>query len=341
MTFAAPIWLLVVLPILAGLAAFRIFAGRQAQRALETAFHTPLLERLRQSVDRRRRRIKAGLVLLGVLALGLGLARPRWGQSEISVERTGADLVVALDVSRSMLAADADGTNRLAAATQALRRLLATLEGDRVGLVLFAGEAFVAVPLTRDYTVVERMLDAASPAAISEPGSNLGEAIPRARDCLRAGGRGPCALLIVSDGEQLQGDAAGAAQGAAAAGLRVHTAGVGSAAGALVPSRTADAGGFARNLFGRDVRSHRDETQLQRIAAAGGGRYTRLEGKDSRLLPAWFREVAATLPQTTEKRRVQEPRERFQWPLAAALVFLGVEWLLSDRRSARPKGGAV
>lgn len=342
MKFGAPHWL-VALPLLAAsLLTLWFWAGRRARRALQAAFHTPLLPRLLQSVDPVRRGGKRALVLLGALALGAALARPQWGRKEIEIERTGVDLVIALDVSRSMLAADVGGTNRLAAATQAIRRLLGELGGDRAALVVFAGEAFVAAPLTRDHTAVDRALSSANPFAVSEQGSNLGEAIKRARESFDRASQGPRALLIVSDGEQLQGDAAQAARAAAAAGIRVHSAGVGSVAGARVPARSYGPAAFVRNELGREVVSRRDEQQLQRIAAAGGGLYTRLDEPDSRALGAWFRAAAASLPRTTEKRTVNEPREQFQWPLALALGLLTVEWLSSERRRGRtaPTGSA-
>ena len=137
---------------------------------------------------------------------------------------------------------------------------------------------------------------------------------------------------MVSDGEQLQGDAIEAAQKALREGIRVHTAGVGSAMGARVPARAAQAPGFVRNALGREVLSRRDEQRLQRIAQAGGGLYTRIDEANSRALVDWFRRAAATFPRSTEKRLVNEPRERFQWPLALALAILAGEWMLGDRK---------
>jgi Ca-activated chloride channel family protein len=335
MTFGAPAWLLALPIVVAALAGLWWWAGRRARAALQRVFNTPLLGRLLRSVNPARRRAKRILLALGVAALGFALARPQWGRNEIELERSGVDLVIALDVSRSMLAADAGGTNRLAAATAAIRRLLDELGGDRVALVVFAGEAFTAAPLTRDHTAVDRALDAAGPESVSEQGSDLGEAIRRARECFDRAAQGPRTLLVVSDGEQLQGDALEAARAAAREGIRVHTAGVGSNVGARVPRRAGELRDFLRGAAGREVVSRRDEQQLQRIATAGNGTYTRLEGADSNALAAWFRRVAAALPRTTEKRTVNEPREQFQWPLAVALALLGGEWLLGERGRAR------
>jgi len=333
MTFGAPICLWLLSLLAAGLLLFRLWAGRRARRDLEASFRSPLLPRLLRSVNYRRRRWKLALLMAGVLALGVALARPQWGRRQIELEQTGIDLVIALDVSRSMLAADVAGTNRLTVATDAIERLLAGLGGDRVGLVVFAGDAFAAAPLTRDHSVIARALESAVPGTVSDPGSNLQKAIEESLKGFDRETRGPRALLLVSDGEQLQGDAVGAARAARAAGLRVHTAGVGTALGARVPAPAWGAAGFVMNPLGREVVSRQDELQLQRIAEAGGGAYTRLDARHSTALSGWFRQTAAGLPRSTAKRILDEPQERFQWPLAAALALLGAEWALGDRRS--------
>jgi Ca-activated chloride channel family protein len=322
-----------VLPVVAAaLVMLWNWSARRARITLRSAFNTPLLERLLGSVNMSKRRVKLGLVAVGIIAVILALARPQWGRSQIELERTGVDLVIALDVSRSMLAVDAGSTNRLAAATDAIIRLLDELGGDRIGLVVFAGEAFVAAPLTRDHVAVERALNAADPGIVSEQGSNLEEAIEWANESFDRAAPGPRALLVVSDGEQLQGDAIKAARKALREGIRVHTAGVGSAAGARVPPRPAQSAGYVRNTLGREVMSRIDEHRLQRIAEAGGGVYTRINDLDSRALADWFTRAAAALPRSTEKREVNEPRERFQWPLAVGLMMLAMEWVLVDRR---------
>jgi len=332
MKFAAPFWLFAATLLLAVLGAFWAWSGRRARRRLQAAFPTPLLEHLRRSLHPARRRGKLGLTALGIGALMCSLARPQWGHSEIELERTGVDLMIALDVSRSMLAVDAGKTNRLGAAAKALNRLLGVLGGDRVGLVLFAGEAYLAAPLTRDHTALARSLAAASPWMVSEQGSDLGKAIAKARESFDRSAEGPRLLLVVSDGEQLQGDALEAARAAWRDGVRIHTAGVGSAAGARLPRSAWERNSYIQNAAGREVVSRRDEHRLQRVATAGGGRYVRLEGPDSHAVAHWFGAVLAPLSRTTEKRRVDEPREQFQWPLALACGLLGTGWLLGDRR---------
>jgi Ca-activated chloride channel family protein len=323
MSFGAGIWLWLLPGIAAATAAFLAWAARRRAWVLRTAMPTPLLQRLTAGLDRRRRSLKQAAWVGGILLAGLALARPQWGRETVKLERTGVDVLVALDVSRSMLAADVDGTNRVGAARAAIRRLTEALGEDRVGLIAFAGEAFVAAPLTRDHAAVERAVNALNAAAVSEQGSDLAKAIAKAREGFVRGGEGPRALLLISDGEQLQGEAVTAAREAAAAGITVHCAGVGSLAGARIPA-SADGypPGYVKNAFGRDVVSRVDEPRLQQIAAAGRGLYVRLAGRNSNALVDWFARASAGLPRTSEQKELGDPRERFQWPLAGALASL-------------------
>lgn len=331
--FGEPMWLWAVPGCLLALGLLYAVATRRRTKALQNAFNTPLLARLVRSVDMRWRWFKWACIALGCCAVLVALARPQWGRNEVEVERTGVDLIIALDVSRSMLAADADGTNRLQAAKSAVSRLIGSMGGDRVGLVAFAGEAFVAAPLTRDHVAFERALRSVRPSSVSEQGSNPGKAIDKAAESFDRAAQGTRALLVLSDGEQLQGDVIEAARKAKRLGIRLHTAGVGSEVGARIPAEGYSK--FVRNMLGREVITRRNEQKLRQAASAGGGMYTRIDERDSRALAQWFQVVVATMPRSTEKRVLNEPRERYQWPLAVALCILMAEWMMSDRRKKR------
>lgn len=340
MKFGAPICLAAGAAALIFLAVLGVWSSRARIARLREAFQSPLLEQLTASVDRRRRWVKWVLRILVVTGVFLALARPLWGRKEIEVERTGADLAIALDVSRSMLAPDAGGTNRLAAAVAAAGHLLDALGGDRAALIVFAGEAYVTVPLTRDHTAVSRALASATTSMITDQGSNLGAAIKKARDCFEKGAQGARALLILSDGEQLSGDAVESARAAAKEGVRIHAAGFGSAVGARIPKSPWDSGGKVRNAMGREVVTRRDEQRLRQIASAGEGLYTRIEERDDKSLQSWWHQASASLPRKTEKRVVNEPAEQYQWPLAGALALLCIEVMVAERRSrSRSRSG--
>jgi Ca-activated chloride channel family protein len=334
MRWAAETWL-VAAPMLAiGVALLLALSARRGRSMLHKALATPLLAALTASVSESRRTLKRALLAASIFLIGIALARPQWGRETVELERTGVDVLIALDVSRSMLAGDAGGTNRLEAAREAVGHLLERLQGDRAGIIAFAGDASLVAPLTRDHSAVARAMRNLDPAAVSEQGSNLAKAIAKAGEGMKRGSEGPKALLVISDGEQLQGDAAAAARAASAAGMTVHCAGVGSAAGARIPVRSSEVGRFAKNQFGREVVSRMDARVLQQTASAGQGQFVRIEGRGSRVLADWFEQASARLPRTTETRESKDLRERYQWPLAIALFLLLGEWLLGDRRRA-------
>lgn len=332
MTWATESWLIAA-PLLAfGAALLLSWVERRRRAVLRSMLSTPLLSALTASISQRRRRIKRALLSAALLLFGIALARPQWGRETVEMERTGVDVLIALDVSRSMLAEDVGGTNRLEAAREAVRHLLDRLGGDRAGVIGFAGDAFLAAPLTRDHAAVSRAVKSLDPAAVSEPGSNLAKAITKASEGMKRGSEGPKALLVISDGEQLQGDAAAAARAAFAAGMTVHCAGIGSTAGARIPTAPSGSARFVKNAFGREVVSRMDARVLQQTASAGRGLYVRIEGRESEVLAQWFGQASARLPRTTETKDSPDLRERYQWPLGLAFALLLAEWLLGDRR---------
>lgn len=334
MRWAAESWLLAAPALGLSVALLLWMADRRRRAVLRKALATPLLAALTGSVSEAKRIVKRALLAASIVLIGLALARPQWGRETVELERTGVDVLIALDVSRSMLAGDAGGTNRLEAAREAVGHLLERLQGDRAGIIAFAGDASLVAPLTRDHAAVARAMRNLDPAAVSGQGSNLAKAIAKAGEGMKRGSEGPKALLIISDGEQLQGDAATAARAAVAAGMTVHCAGVGSAAGARIPGRSSEVGRFAKNQFGRDVVSRMDARVLQQTATAGQGLFVRIERRESGVLADWFEEASARLPRTTETKESKDLRERYQWPLAIALFLLVGEWLLGDRRRA-------
>ncbi|MDB6152223.1 MAG: Mg-chelatase subunit ChlD [Chthoniobacteraceae bacterium] len=332
--FAAPLWLwcaLIGVPALIGLF---LWSARRSRARLAGIVAERLREQMLSSVHFKKRRIKGLLIVSGITLLLIALARPLAGFLPMQVERSSVDFFVALDLSRSMLAEDADG-QRLKAAKGAVGRLLTNLSNDRVGLIAFAGEAFVAAPMTQDHEAVRRNLDALETTSIAKAGSDIAVAIKLAQKTFENGEYESKALVIISDGEELQGDAIIAAREAAGKGIRIFTIGAGSAAGTRIPD--AKQGGplkFAKNEFGREVITRLNERVLQQIAASGQGFYEPL-GKEGDGLLSTYRRGLEPLSKGMKTRPSRDMIDYFQWPLGLAIALLLGEMLLSDRR--RPK----
>ena len=327
------LWLLLVVPILG---AALIFAHRRRQRALVEFADAALLPRLAPDVSNRRR-LARDLLRLGTLAAcAVALAGPRWGFHWEEVHREGVDLVVALDVSKSMLAADVK-PNRLERAKLSILDLLRLLDGDRIGLVAFAGTAFLQCPLTLDYDAFAQSLAAVGVGIIPRGGTAIERAIDAGTKAFegRQGKHG--ALILITDGEDHEGDANRAAARAAEEGIKVFTVGIGTVEGELIPFvDQAGQQGFLKDRTGKVVKSRLDEAALHTIAEKTGGAYVRASG--SLLgLDELFRDHIATLERRELESKIERRYEdRFQVPLAIALFLFVVESLIGDRRWAWP-----
>ena len=322
-------WLL-VLPVLVG---WLIWAARARRRALAQFAEGGLWPQLADRVDWRARRLKAALVTLGVAGLVVSLLGPQWGFRWQEVKRRGVDVVIALDVSRSMLAEDVK-PNRLARAKLAIHDVLPLLKGDRIGLVAFAGTAFAQCPLTADYGALALILDEVGPDSLPRGGTAIGSAIREGLKLLKASGSvpGSRAMVLISDGESLEGDPRAAAKEAVTAGVPIFCIGIGTPEGELI-RLTDDEGrqSFLKDREGRTVKSRLDEALLQQVARETRGGYARATAT-SFGLDAIYREHIATLEPQEHGSTMQQQRElRFQWPLLFALLVLAGELLVSDR----------
>lgn len=332
--FAEPLWLL-LLPMVIPAAIWLLRWSAARRRAtLDRVVAPRLQEQMLQAVNYTRRRQKHVFLLGGLALCIIALARPMIGNREVRVELPGIDYFIALDISRSMLAEDAGKTNRLTAAKRALSKLLARPSGDRVGLIAFSGEAFLVSPISQDHGAIERSLLALSTTSVSKPGTDIAAAIKLALKSFEAKQDAGKAILIVSDGEELQGDAILAAREAISKKVAIFTLGVGSPTGA----RIADRGywgqpvKFAKNEFGLEVISRMNERVLQQVAAAGRGNYTRLDDDDGKSLLALYDNGLKRLPKGTHVRKSTDPQEFYQFPLALGILLLLIEILLSERR---------
>jgi Ca-activated chloride channel family protein len=314
------------------LGAFLWYAFRLRQRAVGRFGEVELMRRLSESVSSRGRLAKTALLLITVLLLVTALARPQFGTRVETVSREGQDLIVALDVSASMLAEDI-APNRLEKAKHAVRSLLDLLEGDRVGLVAFAGEAFVQAPLTVDYGAAAMFLNAMGPDLIPLPGTNLGQALETSLDAFEAGQRQHQILVVITDGEDHEGVIDGSVQRAVEEGIRIYTVGIGSADGVPIPDFDASGRrrGFKRDENGEVVTTRLDEATLRDVADATGGRYFRASVSESEL-DQLVEEIAELGGRELDAQELTQFEEQYQIFLGFGLVVLLIEFLVPERR---------
>lgn len=340
MIFAQPSFLFCLIP-LALLGLLLAFLNRRRAAALARVGEAGLLARLSATVNRSGRRWQARLWFLALLCLILALARPRWGTEVDYVERQGIEIMVALDVSDSMLAQDVK-PNRLARAKLEISELMDRLEGNEMGLVLFSGAAFVQFPLTADFATARTFVDAAAPGVISRPGTALGEAIDIALTGFNEERASQKVIILLTDGENHEGDALPAARRAADEGIIIYAIGFGSPQGEPIPDYDAlgRLRGYKQDRQGQTVLSRLDERTLQQIADASGGRYFRASA-DGREVGFLADAIAELQTSSLESRFETRGVERFQWFVLAAVVALIAFELIPDRRKPSAAAGAV
>jgi Ca-activated chloride channel homolog len=337
MTFGEPayLWCLLALPLLAALI---VRNDRRRQKRLEQLVAARLLPQLTDPIARTRQRNKRVLFLAALIAFILALARPQWGSIEQTFDQHGRDIALAIDTSKSMLSTDY-APNRLARAKLAAQDILDAMRGDRFALIAFAGTAQVEAPLTVDYQTVLDALTALDTKTVERGGTDLSSAIHSAELALGKSEGFYRALVLLTDGEDLEEDAVAAAKEAASFGIRIFTVGIGTREGATIPVES-DPQESLRDRNGQVVRSHLDESRLKTIATKTGGFYVHLEnGATSRLVDDGLRKLREG---KIDERSTRIPIERYRWPLAFGLLLLLLSAALSDRRTEdRPRRPAV
>jgi Ca-activated chloride channel family protein len=290
--------------------------------------------RLTTTVSVAARRWKAFLLLGAVAASVLALARPQFGSRVETVRSMGQDIMVAVDLSRSMLAEDV-APNRLERARLAILRLIGRLDGDRIGLVAFAGDAFVQSPLTTDYAAAGMFLNAMSPDMMPVQGTDLGEALRVSLDALDQGARDARVVVIVTDGEDLEGNFEEQLDRAARSGVRVHVVGIGSTEGAPIPIYDAQGNrdGFLRDADGTVVTTRLGDETLRTVAERTGAEYVRA-GAGGTAFDDLVDELAGATGEALEERQVTVFEEQFQIFVGLGLALLFLEWLWPERRRA-------
>jgi len=313
---------------------FYLYAFRKKDKLIKAFCGETLYAELVPSVSPGRQKLKAALLLGSLSFLVVSLLQPQWGFQWEDIKRQGIDIMVAIDVSQSMLAEDIK-PSRLERAKRKVYDLCRMLEGDRIGLIAFAGTSFVQCPLTLDYGAFKLFLDYLEPDLIPVPGTSISQAIRAAINSFSRRERTSKALIIITDGEDLEGNALEAAQEAKKEGIRIFAIGVGQDGGAPIPMKDGS-GGFKKDGGGEMVLSKLDEAALQKIALETGGSYVRSVTGDLDLNKIYREDIRGRMEKkelrSTRKKRWEE---RFQWFLFAAILLLGIEFFLRETKAVR------
>ncbi len=334
LSFAHPavlnaLWLL---PLLAGV---YWWAERRRHAMLGRIVAPKLRALLAGNTSPVRRWFRCGCVLAATGLLVVVLAGPRLGYDTLEVPHRGRDVIIAMDVSRSMLAPDV-APSRLERAKLLAEDLIGELGADRVGLIAFAGSAFLQAPLTLDHGAVLTSLDELDTEVIPKGGTNIAAAIRMAMEAFGKAEGFSRAVVIISDGEELDNDGLAAAKQAAAEGIRIFTVGVGSPEGSEIPLGQGD---FVRDMAGKIVQTRLDAERMGQIAEATGGFYVPLDDNAAQLLVEGGINKLAEADITTSASR--RPIERYQWPLAGAIALLMLQAMVGERRRRIPMAAAV
>ncbi|HEX9652486.1 MAG TPA: VWA domain-containing protein [bacterium] len=322
------LFLLALIPLFIG---FYYVVFKWKTRALNRFGNLELIKKLSASTSRSRQIWKAALVVMGIGLMILSLARPQIGTRLEEVRREGVDIFVALDVSYSMLAEDIK-PSRLQKAKYEISKFIDRLEGDRIGLIAFAGEAFVQCPLTLDYGAGKTFLEIMDPDLIPEPGTNVGAAIALATRSFESQERKYKVLILITDGEDHGEDAQQMAEAAEKEGVVIYTVGIGSPQGVPIPiyDERGQNVGFRKDRRGEVILTKLDAFSLGKIAQVTGGEYYYSATGETKL-DKIYEEIAKMERKQLSSKKFSQFEERFQWLLAFAIVLLSLEVVISEK----------
>ncbi|MEO6845823.1 MAG: VWA domain-containing protein [Chthoniobacterales bacterium] len=329
LTFGHSVWFL-ALALIPALVVLLFWAQKNRETLLSRIIAPRLKEALVGAVSLTRRWIRNSLLLASLSCIILALAQPRYGFNFREVTARGRDVIIAIDTSRSMLSTDIS-PNRLTRAKLVAQDMVHLLQGDRIGLIAFAGSSFLEAPLTLDYSAVENAIDILDTNVIPKGGTNIASAIQMALEAFGKAEGSTRALILMTDGEELDADSVAAAKEAMRQGVRIFTVGIGSAEGSVIPIE-AEGGGteLVRDDAGNIVHSKLDTKRLQEIAKETGGFYEPLSTETAREIlskgidPMQSKDFSAVTS--------REPIERYAWPLSAGIILLVLALMIGDRR---------
>ena len=326
--FAHPEFLYLFL-ILPALVLFYIYALIWKRRAIKRYGNPSLLKALMPDRSPKRQHLKFGFLLAAIAMLIVVVAGPQFGSKLETVKRQGIEIMVCLDVSNSMLAEDVV-PNRLEKAKQMLGKLTDGFTNDKVGLIVFAGDAFTQLPITSDYISAKMFLSSINPSMVSTQGTAIGAAINLAVRSFTPSETSDKAIILITDGENHEDDAAGAAKAAAEKGIHVNIVGMGDPKGAPIPIPGSN--NYMKDKEGNVVITKLSEQMCQEIAASGDGMYVRADNSNA-ALKALQKEIDKMNKSELDSKVYSEYDEQFQVFAWIALVLLIVEYLILDRKN--------
>ncbi len=307
------------------------------KRARKNAFdkfgNSTLLSQLMPAYSKYKHMAKFVLLLFGLSFLIVGWANPQWGSKKEKVKRKSVDIFIALDISQSMMAEDIR-PNRMERARRFSQSLVEKLKGDRLGIILFAGNAYMQMPLTTDYAAAQLFLRSANPNQAPAQGTAISEAIDLAEQSFEEENKQHKAIIIISDGETHDEDALDRAKEAAENGLLIYSIGVGTPSGGFIPTVIGGRSDYKRDKTGNPVKTSLNEAMMQDLANAGGGAYFNLAGNEVDAVATALRTSVDKLEKREFEARVfNEYESYFQYFIGIAILFLIAEFVLSYREN--------
>ena len=306
--------------------------NRWRKKALASFGEANIIKQLFPDVSKTKRVWKTILYILAFTLLIIGLINPQIGTKLEEVKRKGADLMICLDVSNSMKAEDLQ-PNRLEKSKQALSKLIEKLEGDRIGIIVFGGEAYVQLPITTDYSAAKLFLESISTDLIPTQGTDIGKAIDLAITSFGKDEGKNKAIVVITDGENHDQNAILSAEAAVEKGITIHTIGMGSAEGSPIPVyRDNVREGFRKDKEGNTIVTKLNEQMLQELASSGNGVYVRASNSDAGLNTI-LSAIDKLEKKQFESKMYSDYEDRFQWFIAGAFIILLIETFLTERKS--------
>nr|WP_319573579.1 VWA domain-containing protein [uncultured Draconibacterium sp.] len=322
------LWGLLIIPLLA---MFFVWSRILRRRALKKFGQQEILGQLMPYSSGNRPVVKFIILMLALAFFIVGIARPQFGSKLKTEKREGVELMIALDVSNSMMAEDIQ-PNRLERAKRAISRLIDRLKDDKIGLIVFAGDAYTQLPITSDYNSAKLFLNSVNTQIVPKQGTAIGAAIDLARKSFTPNGEANKAIVIITDGENHEDDALASAKAALDEGAIVHTIGMGLPSGSPIPVLRNGQTDYLKDRDGNVVVTKLNEQMLEQIAAAGGGIYVRANNAQVGL-NALFDEINAMEKQEMETRTYSEYDDQFQYFFAVGLFLLLLEFVILERKN--------